>query len=416
VDFDQEWILTEGEWDTLAAIQSGHRNAVSLPDGAVQPGEDKPADSGKLHCIRELWDRLSTAKGDIILALDNDDCGRVTRDVLIDIFGRWRCKLVEWPEHPRAVGHGGKCKDLNEVLLLLGRDAVSKLLTEAKFVPLEGVFKPLEIPRAPPRRYYDIGIPGMEKHLRLFRGELCVVTGITGHGKTTFLFNLLGNLARIHGLQIGLGTFEADYWEDIHPWYETWLYKDGPYTELNKQTFDDTTAWMQENFTIISHQVKPLTVQASIEWFIQQAQDAKGRHGIDVLVLDPWNKVQHARGRGENETDYIGRGLSELRAFAALYKVIVIVTAHPTKEVFSPDGTFEMPDVGKIHGSMNWGNASDHVVVVFKPEANRNDCCFATIKSRYNKLTQGGIQGKQWYTLDTDNNRYTNLPEHLWPK
>ncbi len=424
VDFGQPWVITEGEWDALTAYYVGWRNVTSLPEGAVQPTDKNPAQSGKLACVREAWDRISASNGRVILAVDNDVCGDLTRSVLVDIFGRWRCCMVEYPQHAKATGQHGRCKDLNEVLLLLGESAVRNTLATAKPMDLEGVYKPSEIAKRAPRQYFDIGIDGMENHLRLFRGELCVMTGITGHGKSTFLFNILGNLAGDHDLQIGLGTFEADFWEDIQPWYETWLYAEGQKPEYvdmktgeihnvwrNENTERGVNDWLEKNFTIISHQVRPLAKQASIEWFIQQAADAKGRHGIDVLVLDPWNKVQHKRNPGESEPDYIGRALSELRNFAQATNTIVIVTAHPTKDTFKGDGSVEMPNVSQIHGAMNWGNMADHVAVVFRPDPLLSKVCLSVQKSRFKK---GGIRGDAWYSFNSDTNRYTILPRHLW--
>lgn len=424
IDFNQTWVLTEGEWDALAAVQVGWRNVVSIPDGAVQPSEESPTKSGKLAAVRDAWDSIAAGNGKVILALDNDECGEATHNALVEMFGRWRCCAIEYPAHPDAVGARGKCKDLNEILLLFGEQALRDVLAKAKPLQLEGVFKPSEIARGTPRKYYDIELPGLEKHLKLFRGELFVLTGITGHGKSTFLWNVLGNLAKKHNLQIGLGTFEAEFWEDIQPWYESWLYANETYDRmtgeingweaqpLTQQTSADTTAWMEENFTIISHQVRPLANQASIEWFVQQAADAKGRHGIDVLVLDPWNKLQHKRGGGENEPDYIGRALSELRNFAQVTNTIVIVTAHPTKDAFKADGSIEMPNVSQIHGAMNWGNMADHVVVVFRPEPEKNHVCISVQKSRFK---QAGVRGKCWYVFDPDTNRYSVLAKHLWP-
>ncbi len=406
VDFRAPWLLTEGEFDAMAAIESGFDNVTSLPDGAVQPEEEQPAKSGKLSCIREEWDRLSQSNT-VILALDNDEPGNATKNVLIEIFGRWRCNLVEYPEHPKATGLNGRCKDLNECLLLCGPAKVAQIIYEAKPVKLEGVFKPLEIQKGAPRQYYSTGIEGLDENLKLFRGELCIWTGHTGHGKSTTLFNVLGNLAQ-QGLQIGLGAFEADFWEDIHEWFHTWLFGKGK----NEHSYSDTTAWLQENFTIIAHDIEPLQNPATIEWFIQQAQDAKGRYGIDVLVCDPWNKLQHRRSRYESEPDYIGRALAELRNFARVHNCIVIVSAHPTKDSYSTDGKVQIPHLGSIHGAMNWSNAADHVVVAFRPNMIQTTTCLSVLKSRFKK---GGKPGNKWFVFDEDTNKYSPLVEHLIP-
>ncbi len=405
VDFSKPWVLTEGENDALAARESGISNVCSLPNGAIQPNEKEPSQSGKLAAFREAWPDIQRGGGACVLALDNDAPGIITRDTLIDLMGRWRCRVVEYPEHELAKGLGGKCKDLNEVLQLFGPAYARDLLKAAKPIKLEGVFKPSEIPRRPPRIYYPVGIPGMEDMLKLFPGELCVVTGPTGHGKSTVLLGILGHLAQC-GLKIGLAAFEADYHEDILPWYETWLYGEN----TNEQTKADTEKWLEENFVFISHEIEPLQAHASIEWAISQAQDAKGRHGIDVLVIEPWNKLQHRRAKGENEADYTCRALAELRNYARTYNVICIVSAHPTKDA-GKEG--EAPGEYDIHGGAHWGNASDHVVIVYRPDKKFTTTLIRMAKVRYSK---SGSHGDKWYVFSSRTNRYSPCAEHLIPK
>lgn len=405
VDFSQTWILTEGEFDHLSAIEVGYSNVCSLPDGAVQPSEEFPAKSGKLRSVRDAWPKIQAGGGRVILALDNDAPGETTKQTLIDIFGRWRCAAIEWPEHEHGTGLNGQCKDFNEVLLLCGHDELRRIIRDAKPLKLEGVFKPSEIPKRPRRVYYSTGIEGMDEHIRLFPGELCVWTGHTGHGKSTSILGTLGHLAQC-GLKIGLAAFEAEYWEDILPWFNVWLYGEAANAETEIQAHE----WLNERFTFISHEIEPLRQPASIEWLIQQGQDAKGRFGIDVLVCEPWNKLQHKRKPYENETEYIGRALAEFRNFAQAYNVIVIISAHPTKES-GKEG--EIPTEFDIHGSMNWGNAADHVVIIYKPDKKLTSTFINVPKSRFR---QAGLTGGKWFTFSAKTNHYSPLAEHMIPQ
>lgn len=404
-----EIIITEGEWDCLSAIEAGFKNSVSLPEGAIQPGDTKsPQEHAKLSCITDYWDELKGVKS-VILALDNDAPGIATQQALIEIFGRWRCRVVEYPKHPRGSGAKGHCKDLNEVLKLFGVDHVARLLREAKHLKLEGVFKPVDIAKPPKREYLSLGMGyELDMTLKLFRGGMSVLTGITNHGKTNFMLDMLGRLVEDHGLKVALGTFEAEYWDDIVPWYGDWLF---PGNSKPDDWEERTHQWLNEYFVIISHEVEPLGKPASIEWFLQQAQDAKGRHEIDVLVLDPWNKVQHQRAPGESETDYIGRALSQVRNFAKVHNIITIVTAHPTKEAIS--GTeVRMPNMAQIHGSMNWGNMADHIIVVFRPDTSQTTTCISVQKVRFQP--RSGRPGLTWMVCE--NNRYRVLEKHRWPQ
>lgn len=405
VDFSQTWILTEGEFDALSAIEAGFKNTCSLPDGACQPSEENPAQSGKLRAIRDAWSKIQAGGGRVILALDNDAPGETTKQTLIDVFGRWRCQAIEWPEHEQGAGLNGQCKDFNEILLLRGRDELIRVIQESKPLKLEGVFKPNEIPKRPKRVYYPIGIPELDENIRLFPGELCVLTGHTSHGKTNVLLGILGHLAQ-SGLKIGLGSFEAEYWEDILPWYNNWLYGESANEETEKKAHE----WLQSHFVFISHEIQPLKTPATVEWVIQQAQDAKGRFGIDVLAIDPWNKLQHKRGYGENESEYIGRSLAEFRNFAQAYGAIVIVSAHPDKES-GKEGT--IPNGYNITGSANWANAPDHILIVYRPDKALTATYLNVDKAR---IRGSGKPGGKWFVFSSQTNRYSLCAEHMIPK
>ncbi|MGO9171988.1 MAG: bifunctional DNA primase/helicase [Rhodomicrobium sp.] len=404
LDLDKPWAITEGEWDRLAGVEAGFDNITSLPDGSVGEDEEFPAKSGKLAAIREAWPRIAASRGACILAMDNDANGQLTRQILIEILGAWRCRVVEYPRHPDATGLDGRCKDLNEVLLLCGKREVLRCLREAKPVKLEGVFRLCDIPESPKREFLSPGIPGLERYLKPFRGGLLIVTAHTGHGKTTALLNILGYFAQ-SGLKIGLGTFEADVWNDIVPWYEAWLFGENPPQSARA----DTIAWLDERFTFISPNLAPRTRPASMDWFIQQGRDARGRHGLDVLVLEPWNKIAHLRLPGESETEYVGRALGDLYAFANASQVLTVISAHPNKATYA-DGYPRMPTLGDVSGSMNFGNAADHFLAIWRPDPQKTISCFSIQKRR---VKGSGRIGRLWCSFNEETNRYSPLPPEV---
>lgn len=99
-------VITEGEWDALAAIQSGFAYAVSVPNGAPAT---ETADLE--HASRYEWvDRhLDALKGvrEFIIAADADQAGYNLAADLVGLLGAERCRFIEYPF---------PCKDLNEVL------------------------------------------------------------------------------------------------------------------------------------------------------------------------------------------------------------------------------------------------------------------------------------------------------------
>lgn len=407
-------VITEGEWDALAAETAGVDWAVtSLPNGGAPANTENARENGKLACIRDNWRVLKSVKK-VVLAMDNDKVGRATQEAIIELFGRWRCAVVEYPAHKDAEGDDGRCKDLNEVLIKFGPEKVRSIVNCAKSLKLLGAYEPKDIPRPPKREYYNLGIYN-DKHedlFNLYRGGLSVVSGITNHGKTNFLFWMCAQLIEKYDLKIGLATFEDEFHDDIIPWFGDYLYgEDKP-----KNWYNLTWEWMQEHFRIISYQIEPLGKTPSIEWYLEQCEASKLRWGCDLFILDPWNKISHAHQRGESETDYIGRALAMIKNFAMANSVVMVVTCHPTKETHA-GGSVSLPNITQLHGSMNWGNGSDHVVIVFREDLEGTETCISVqkVKHQTNQYREGaGKCGISW--MNFENNRYERIPPHNWPE
>ena len=50
-----------------------------------------------------------------------------------------------------------------------------------------------------------------------------------------------------------------------------------------------------------------------------------------MVLIDPFNEIEQNKKRDESTTEYIGRSIRKLKAFAMQYSVLVCVVAHPTK-------------------------------------------------------------------------------------
>ena len=120
-------ISVTGNCDALSTYEAGYSNVVSIPGGT----ENK-------KWIDECWDWLEQFDK-IILAYDNDDAGIKARKDVASRLGIWRTQYIIIDD--KFVQQDGKtpCKDLNEVLINYGKDAVMSLIESAQDVPVEGV-------------------------------------------------------------------------------------------------------------------------------------------------------------------------------------------------------------------------------------------------------------------------------------
>ncbi len=396
-------VITEGEIDALTAIDWGFPTTVSVPDGApsVKPGEDPealPPDdpereaTGKFEFLWNNRDRLKRVKR-IILAVDNDPPGRRLAAELVRRLGPARCSFVTYP---------AGCKDLNDVLREHGGDAVAAVLNGAKHYPLKGAYKLSDYPPVPDLVTYKTGWRTLDGHMQLFAGEFIVVTGIPNHGKSTFVTHLLVNLAESYGWRAAIFSPEMP----IVPQYRDKIRR----IHLRRPPVGDhdaarADAFIEWHFRFIDGSVEDLNEETTLPWVVDRAEEIHQRDGLDVLVIDPWNEVEHSRGPHESAPDYIGRAIRMLKRFAKQRQVVVIVVAHPTKAV-GEDGKGRMPMPYDIEGSAHWYNKPDHIVIVHRPDEAINETVIRIAKVRFEET---GAKGHVSMAFNRESSRYELL-------
>ena len=376
-------IITEGEIDAITAIDCGFPLTVSVPDGApaVRDGEDPEelaeADpererDGKFEFVWNNRDRIKRIKR-FILAVDSDGPGRRLAAELKRRLSASRCMFVVYPEG---------CKDLNDVLMKHGRDAVTQCLNEARPYPVKGLYRLSDYPDIGEPRTYSTGWAELDDCLKPWLGELMVVTGIPGHGKSTWVMNLCVNLARTHGWVCAVASFEIPTVPALR--FKLRLAVTGAGKERwHRQMIEEADGFIQDHFVFIDDDpTGGGDEDLTLEWLLDRAADAVLRDGIKVLVIDPWNEVEHARPKGESETQYVNRALRSIRRFALRYDVLAIVVVHPTKEV-GKDGNSRVPTLYDCEGSAAWFNKPDHGVVIDVPNPVQNETVVWVKKARF---------------------------------
>jgi twinkle protein len=355
-------LICEGELDALAAIQSGYARAISVPNGA-------PMKAGELEGRRYDWlDSLAKLLDDraiVILATDADAPGEALKQDLIKFFGRHRVRTIEYPE---PTSSDTTIKDLNDVLLHFGEAAVLECIEGAKRHARRGVFKMSEIPDEPPKTLYEL--PGVvEGNLNFRTGDFWVVTGVPGHGKTTFVDDTMCRLALTHGLRICYTSFEKlpkpYHNKDLVQWRVSML-RGGPADLPHSPAEQDAAKqFIDEHFRFIT--LNDADGDPSLDWLIEMMEEAVLEHQCNVIVIDPWNEMAHTRDRGTSLTEYVGESIRRLKRFARRYDVTVVVVAHPAK--LKPD---EVATLYSISDSAHWYNKADIGIIVSRDRATNN--------------------------------------------
>lgn len=363
---DKPVVICEGEWDAMTALALGWR-AVSVPNGAPA---DQTEDVANAKRYEFLW-RARSALNDVkqfILATDDDAAGKALRADLVALLGADRCCFVEYPF---------PSKDLNEVLLEYGTEAVSKALNSAKPYPVRGLYRMSDFPEVPEIRGTPVGINAMNDKIEIVMGTLTVFTGYSNMGKSTVMNTILAN-AVARGLVVCLASFETA----PQP-----ILRDGLARALIGCEAGQFMSHPQRQaaYETIENQVKVISnalddeLEFDIETFLETARVAVMRDGARLIVLDPWNELEHKRNRDESLTEYVGRAIRRVKAFARRHNVAVWIVAHPTKP---QKGINQMPSLYDISDSANWANKADYGLVYHRKDKTVNEATLAVVKVR----------------------------------
>lgn len=359
-------IWVEGEIDKLSLDEAGYLNSLSVPNGA--PPANSKSYSSKLDFLTPYEELFSTKRH--YLAVDNDEPGKKLEDELSRRLGRENCWLVSWPEG---------CKDANDVLKKLGKTGIVDAINAAVPYPIEGILTIHDAFNQIITLYRD-GLPrgkptGWENVDQLYTvrgGELCIVTGMPGSGKSEWIDALMVNLAETYGWRFGVFSPEnSPVSRHVAKLVEKQAglpFGRGKHDRINPEGLSRTLAWLNNQFFFIEQHDDGLTVDA----VLTRCGALVKRYGINGLVIDPWNEIDHTRPANLTETEYISQSLTKFRRFARRHGVHLWLVAHPTKLKKDEKGKYPAPTPYDINGSAHWRNKADDCITVHRDPMNQN--------------------------------------------
>ena len=132
-------------------------------------------------------------------------------------------------------------------------------------------------------------------------------------------------------------------------------------------TGDDPGAWVRKRiFTMPPPAIGDDTPEMTMDWVKDQIETAVFQHGCKIVILDPWNEIEHCWGANESETQYTNRALRDLKGWARRLNICLIIVAHPGKAMQGK--TIEECSLYDVSGSAAWNNKADHGVILKRQE------------------------------------------------
>lgn len=401
----EDLLICEGEMDPLSMYEAGILNATSVPNG-----------SSSFHKVNEdgtmkeqlgfLWDAkdvIDKAKR-ILIATDADDPGEKLAEELSRRIGKHRCWKVSYP---------GDCKDANDVLMKHGAVVLKQCVEDAEPWPVEGLYEAdkymadvLDLYQNGFGAKIKTGLQAVDEIYSVAPGLLTVVTGIPGNGKSTFVDQLMVNLARSHNYTSAICSFEnppavhigklAAMLTQKH-FFDTETYGE----KMTERELQQVLPFIHRHFKFI-HQDDGK--KATIDSVVERIKTAVFRWGVQVVVVDPYNYLARP-GKIDNETQWIDEMLTEMRLLAQLYDLHIFFVAHPTKMQMNADGSHMVPKGYSISGSAAWFSKPDFGLTVHREQ--NGDVKIVNWKTRYDWLGKIGEA-----TIFYDNVRHSYISDN----
>jgi twinkle protein len=395
-----EIIITEGEFDAMACYVAGFKNVVSVPNGANK-------------VLAYLDDTIHLFEGKtVILAVDNDGPGYELRCELMRRFGNENCKIVDFKD----------CKDANEYLLKYGGLGLQDAINAAEVIPVDGIIDLQKNYDA----IYDLYLNGLRPGFGINdeldnvvtweTKRLAVWTGIPSHGKSEVLDWVNVKMNMVHGHKVGYFSPE-NYPVQYHyaKIAEKITGQRFSSKSLDQAEFAAVHEYIKQNFFFIYPEDN-----FKLDTILEKAKYLVRTQGIRIFVIDPWNKIEHHKQGGENETDYTSRVLDVLSNFAKRNDILFHVVAHPRKmDRDSTRNKYEKPNLYDINGSAAWYNKVDFGVCIYRERDEQDPHTqIHVLKVKFKHLGQGGQINKKYNYNNGRYELYDSMPDqwncHNW--
>jgi len=376
--------VCEGETDAMALHQVGLPHVVSSTAGAGAWPEE--------------WLGLLEPATTILLAYDSDEAGELGAEKAAATLGRWRCKRITPRLHDfnDMIAAGMGRQEVDQCVLKAreyGDDTIRTLssLADEMVARLQG-----ERPRGRPTGWLelDVILGGLRD------GELTVVTGDTGSGKSTWTTALA-----LHQLQQGAGVLIAPF--EQRPWeVMSKMVSMSSGRSVYDMAQDQVEGGLQKIlglpcYLLDKHGPTPLPV-------IRDAiYHSRHRFGVEMVILD---HLHYLLGAGvDDERKAIDAAVREIKGWTVDLGVHVLLVVHPAKLELDPrTGAVRKPSLNDLKGASSIKQEADNGIRVWRhrdPDTLEDQGLaeIAVLKCR----SPAGTEGAMWAYFESGAERYT---------
>jgi twinkle protein len=357
---DRRLIITEGQIDSLSVIESGIKNAVSVPTGAQ-------GTTWIPHC----YDWIIKNFDEIVVFGDCENNAITLSEMISNRFSKHKkVKIVRMEDY-----YG--FKDANELLINKGKQAVIDAVNNAEMQLSTQVRDMADV------EYVDLSqkakiktkYSDIDKLLMggMMFGQVVLLTGKRGNGKSTFASQLVCNaLAQNYNCFMYSGEL-PNYW--VKNWIDGQIFGKSKLTNSQIKECED---WYRGRLFIYNSEI---VEYEEMEDLLAVLTDTIIKRDIKFAVLD---NLMTALEANTNETLYRKQSefVGKLAKIAKAYEVVIVLVAHPRKTT----GNREF-DNDEVSGSADITNRVD-IVMSYDKDTKRGD------NLRVLKITKNRLSGR----------------------
>lgn len=354
--------VCEGEDDCMLLTQYGLENVVSIPNGAN-------ATRG------EFLDALEPFQ-DIIIVFDNDRSGMEGAEKLAETLGKYKCRIATLPEGIMVPsgpwGPATPAKDVTDFCRASAIDVALAAIDDAPAYKNEAISHVSDYIDELEDEFFNgardrgrsTGFPTLDGVIGGRRnGELIVISGNTGSGKSSFVLNESLQIAQM-GEGVLMGSFEQTIPAVLRKMSQM---ISGKWFHIQ----DDETGqpMTKDDMHKVSAQLRALPLYfvnafgaMEVEQFNDCASYAKRRLNAPTAILDHLHFMLRVR-RGEDERQAIDRAMLDLKQGTIDHDLSSWVVCHPKQKSGEDNPILNLND---FRGSSFISQIADLALVVWR--------------------------------------------------
>jgi len=373
-------VVVEGEDDVHAMSQMGINNVVSVPFGA---GTYSPSMHDYIQQFKVVY-----------LCHDNDTAGENGARKFAEKAGFDKCLRVRLPH-----------KDARECLLAgMGREEISVAIGSAKQFSHDRIgcvdadIDGFEMWDFVSGNSHNSGIHTPHKYLnRLFKGirygEMTIITGGTGSGKTTFGDNLLHWIEE-QGFPVMAFHFENKPLSvkckliEIQSKKAMYRYDEDAMKRVplvSKEEYLDHVVTLQNSNWFLYQPDPSNNGYCSLDNLVEAIEYAVKLHNVRHFFIDHLHYFLKT-STASNPTAVIDETVRAIRQLSVKHGIHIFLAVHPTKVGADKNGSQNKIGIESAKGSSSIAQESDNYIVVEKS-------CDGVSEVRFEKNREEGLSG-----------------------